>query len=329
MSDSVEGGVAVFRLEPVFKDYLWGGEKLRERFNKRSAPAPLAESWELSSHPDGDCVIADGPFAGRRLSEYLVRHPEALGCRATPGAGLSVIIKLIDAREDLSVQVHPGDLHAAPSGARGKTEMWHVLDCEPEACLYCGFEARISEEELRARIEYGTLQDALHRVYVEPGDSVFISAGTVHAIGSGIVLAEIQQSSNTTYRLYDYGRIGPDGRRRPLHIEEALAVAERGPANIKPPGGEPPAAMPGGVIERLVSCPYFTVDLLALSGRHDRQVGVDSFLSVLCLEGDALLDDGERRLKIVAGDSLFVPAVEGHLVFDGEASLLLTGAGSD
>lgn len=320
----------MFRLEPVFKDYLWGGERLKELFGKRTDVSPLAESWELSAHPDGDCTVADGPLAGTPMSEYLRRHPEALGGRVPQGSGLPVIIKLIDAREPLSVQVHPCDEYAARvEGGRGKTEMWLVLDRAPGAFLYCGFERATDLDEVRARITDGTLDQVLRRVPVEPGDVVFIPAGTVHAIGAGIVLAEIQQSSNTTYRLYDYGRIGPDGRRRPLHIEEALAVAERGPANIKPPGGEPPAAMPGGVIERLVSCPYFTVDLLSLSGRHDRPVGVNSFLSVLCLEGGALLDDGERRLKIVAGDSLFVPAVEGHLLFDGEASLLLTGAGSD
>ncbi|MDI9371259.1 MAG: class I mannose-6-phosphate isomerase, partial [Synergistota bacterium] len=259
--------MSMFRLKPVFKDYLWGGERLKELFGKRTDVSPLAESWELAAHPDGDCTVADGPLAGAPLSEYLRRFPGALGSRVPEGDGLPVLIKLIDAREPLSVQVHPCDEYAARvEGGRGKTEMWCVLDRTPGAFLYCGFQRATELDEVRARIADGTLDQVLHRVYVEPGDVVFIPAGTVHAIGAGIVLAEIQQSSNTTYRMFDYGRRGPDGKQRPLHVERALDVATLGPADIEPPGREGPRTLPGGTIERLTSCPFFTVDLLALDG---------------------------------------------------------------
>ncbi len=318
----------MFRLEPVFKDYLWGGERLKELFGKRTSLSPLAESWELSAHPDGDCRVADGPFAGTPLSEYLRRHPEALGGRVPQGSGLPVIIKLIDARKPLSVQVHPCDEYAARvEGGRGKTEMWLVLDRAPGAFLYCGFERTTEVDEVRARIADGTLDQVLRRVPVEPGDVVFIPAGTVHAIGAGIVLAEIQQSSNTTYRMFDYGRRGPDGRQRPLHVEKALDVATLAPAEARPPGREAPRPLPGGSIERLALCPFFTADLLALEGEARGVTDGATFLSVLCLEGGATLSCGDDRVKMAKGDSLFIPACDGEMAMEGEGSLLLTSAG--
>lgn len=189
---------------------------------------PLAESWELSCHKDGSSVIANGPYAGMTLPEYLARFPDAAGSRCERFPAFPVLFKLIDAKDKLSVQVHPSDDYALrEEGKYGKTEMWVVLDCVPGAELIYGFSAPITREEMRRRIEAGTLLEVVNRVPVHPGDVFFIEAGTLHAIGAGIVIAEIQQSSNLTYRVYDYDRRDAQGNPRQLHIEKALAVAER------------------------------------------------------------------------------------------------------
>jgi len=314
-----------FSLVPVFKDYLWGGTKLKTLFNKRTGISPLAESWELAAHPDGDCRIADGPFAGSALSEFLRKFPESMGsCRAS-GGELPVLIKLIDAREPLSVQVHPDDEYAKRTeGGAGKTEMWYVLDREPGAFLYCGFEREVTRQELTRRIADGTVTEVLHKASVEPGDVFFMEAGTVHAIGAGIVIAEIQQNSNTTYRVFDYGRRGPDGKERPLHVAKALDVARRAPACSVPPGGRPPVVLPGSTLRRLARCAYFSVDLLELSEHCEYRTDETSFLSLLCIDGSARLSEEEWRLDIAKGDSVFVPAREGTLFLEGRGSFLLT-----
>lgn len=197
-------------LAPACKDYLWGGTKLITDYGKRYDGARLAETWELSGHPDGPSVLASGPDAGKTLAEYLAAHPGALGEHGRKFAELPVLIKLIDAAKDLSIQVHPDDDYArAHEGQNGKTEMWYVLSAEPDAFLYCGFSRDISRDELKRRIADNTLPEVLRRVNVKAGDTVFIPAGTIHAICRGIVVAEVQQSSNVTYRVCDYGRLGP------------------------------------------------------------------------------------------------------------------------
>ena len=220
--------MSILKLTPACKDYLWGGTKLITDYGKRYDGACLAETWELSGHPDGPSVLASGPDAGKTLAEYLAAHPGALGEHGRKFAELPVLIKLIDAAKDLSIQVHPDDAYArAHEGQNGKTEMWYVLSAEPDAFLYCGFSRDISRDELARRIADNTLPEVLRRVNVKAGDTVFIPAGTIHAICRGIVVAEVQQSSNVTYRVCDYGRLGPDGKPRALHIAQALDVTRR------------------------------------------------------------------------------------------------------
>ena len=220
--------MSILKLAPACKDYLWGGTKLITDYGKRYDGARLAETWDLSGHPDGPSVLASGPDAGKTLAEYLAAHPGALGEHGRKFAELPVLIKLIDAAKDLSIQVHPDDAYArAHEGQNGKTEMWYVLSAAPDAFLYCGFSRDISRDELKRRIADNTLPEVLRRVNVKAGDTVFIPAGTIHAICRGIVVAEVQQSSNVTYRVCDYGRLGPDGKPRALHIAQALDVTRR------------------------------------------------------------------------------------------------------
>lgn len=200
-------------LIPTIKDYIWGGIKLREEFGKESKLEKLAESWELSCHKDGESVIANGEYKGRTLSEYLAEKPQAKGENCKKFENFPVLIKLIDARDNLSVQVHPDNEYAQRvEGEYGKTEMWYIVDCEDNAELIYGFKEEITKDEFRYAIENNTLLEKTNSVSVKKGDVFFIKSGTLHAIGKGILIAEIQQNSNTTYRVYDYGRIGADGK---------------------------------------------------------------------------------------------------------------------
>lgn len=302
----------ILKLLPACKDYLWGGTRLINDYGKRYDGARLAETWELSCHPDGPSVLADGSDAGETLAAYLAAHPVALGERGLKFAEFPVLIKLIDAARDLSIQVHPDDAYArAHEGQNGKTEMWYVLSAAPDAFLYCGFARDISRDELARRIADNTLPEVLRRVSVKAGDAVFIPAGTIHAICHGIVVAEVQQSSNVTYRVCDYGRLGADGRPRALHIAQALDVTRR-TAGVPVPDF-------GGHLAR---CEYFTVDLLAAP--QETVCGAASFLSLLILNGEGEVCCGGETAAVKKGDSLFLPAGSGEVRLTGTLRALAT-----
>lgn len=300
----------ILKLIPACKDYLWGGRRLADEYQKPLIGACLAETWELSTHPDGESVIADGEFAGQTLQSFLTAHPDAAGTRC--GGTLPLLIKLIDAAGDLSIQVHPDDAYARTQGeANGKTEMWYILDAAPGAYLYCGFARDLTRDEFAARIEDRTLPEVLCRVEVKTGDVVFIPAGTIHAICHGVLVAEVQQSCNLTYRVYDYGRVGADGKPRTLHIPQALAVTRLSQGV--------PAPDFGG---HLAQCEYFTVDLL-----HAGEGGVcdeRSFVSLLILDGAGEVVCGEERVRAKKGDSLFLPAGSGAFSLHGTLCALCT-----
>lgn len=306
----------IIRLAPACKDYLWGGRTLINDYHKRFGGARLAETWELSCHEAGLSVIAEGEHAGETLRDHLARHPEALGENGRQFAEFPVLIKLIDADRDLSIQVHPGDAYArAHEGQNGKTEMWYVLSAAPGAFLYCGFARTLTREEFRTRIEDGTLPEVLRRVSVKAGDVVFIPAGTIHAICRGIVVAEVQQSSNVTYRVCDYGRLGADGKPRALHIAPALEVTNLS-AGVEQPDF-------GGHLAR---CEYFTADLLAAPERT--VCGRESFLSLLMLGGEGEIRCGGETAAACKGDSLFLPAGSGEVQLTGTLRALCTRAGT-
>ena len=209
------------QLTPSCKDYLWGGEKLRTEYGIQSELHPLSEAWMLSCHPDGPSYLPDGST----FQQYINTHPGCLGTHCEKFSEFPVLAKLIDAKKDLSIQVHPSNEYALEHEHQyGKTEMWYVLEAEPGASLYYGFTHEISKEEFERRIQDNTLTDVLNAVPVHKGDCFFIPSGTLHAIRKGIVVAEIQQNSNVTYRIYDYGRLGADGKPRQLHIPQALDV---------------------------------------------------------------------------------------------------------
>lgn len=312
-----------FLLKAPIKDYIWGGTKLREMFGKESNGERLAESWELSCHPDGETIIASGEFKGMKLSELLAKHPEAMGKNCRKFNGFPVLVKLIDAKNDLSVQVHPSDEYARKyENDNGKTEMWYIIDAEPGAELVYGFKEKITKEEFRKAIEDNTLMDRVNRVPVKKGDVFFIKPGTLHAIGKGILIAEIQQSSNVTYRVYDYGRLGADGKPRQLHIEKALEVTNTEPVDHNMPvyGME----LDGVVVQLLAECKYFNVNRERIIKESQLSTDDSSFAHILVIGGNGELCAEDCDLKLSMGSSVFVPAGTGSYVIKGNCDVIIT-----
>lgn len=315
----------LIKLKPAFKDYLWGGTRLREDWNKHSDMKRLAESWELSAHPDGESVIETGSDAGQTFTQYLEKHGEkVLGKNARAFEKFPLLIKLIDAKQPLSIQVHPSDEYALRvEGEYGKTEMWYVVDCDPGAFLYFGVNRTLTPGEFQQRIAENTLTEVLNRVEVKKGDVFFIESGTIHAIGAGILICEIQQNSNTTYRVYDYGRRDDAGNLRELHVEKAMAVSKLTPSDTDQTrrAAQP---IPGGTQERLASCNYFTTDKYEIQGKAALFSGEDSFISLMVLSGSGEVSGAENTLSFAAGDSLFIPAGSGEITVEGNCSLIKT-----
>ena len=311
--------VRPFLLQPAFKDYLWGGNKLRQIYGKRSDLKIISESWELSVCKGSESVIASGKLNGMSLREFAQKYPGLLGVKD----GIKILIKLIDAKQDLSVQVHPCDDYAARvENSSGKTEAWHVLECEPGSYLYCGFLRETTAEEVRERIQNNTIEKIMQKVFVEPGDTYFIPAGTIHAIGAGIVIAEIQQNSDLTYRVYDFNRRGPDGNPRELHVEKALDVMNFMPATQCNKDAPIAKKAHGYTLSRIAHCDYFTVDKLDLDGSFELQMD-GRYLSLLCTDGTGRIDCAET-LAVNKGDSIFIPADNSRFSISGTGNFLIT-----
>lgn len=319
-----------FLLKPVGKDYLWGGNRLKEDFAKELDITPLAETWECSAHPDGPSVAASGRHKGKTLDIILEEHPEYLGYHGGRNGTLSVLVKLIDASEDLSVQVHPNDAYAMghENGSLGKTEMWYILDAEKDSELVYGFRQDVSREIIEESLKDGTVEDFLQKIPVCKNNVFLIEPGMVHAIGSGILLAEIQESSNLTYRLYDYGRKDVLGRQRPLHIRKALDVL-----NYRK-SGRPRQPMRvlnyrrGCASELLCRCRYFQVERLLFNTAQTREMatvttGSSSCQIYLCIGGcGTLFTGGGDIIPFIKGDCIFFPADSAGNRLHGKAQIL-------
>lgn len=307
---------APVKLLPAFKDYLWGGTKLKTQYNKKTKLETVAESWELSTHKDGQSVVADGQFAGLTLSEYIDRNGrEILGENAAKFEFFPILIKFIDASGNLSVQVHPTDEYALRcEGEYGKTEMWYITDCEEGAFLYYGLNRSISKEEFADRIKKNTLLEVLNKVEVHKGDVFFIPAGTIHAICKGIVICEIQQNSNTTYRVYDYGRRDKNGNTRELHIQKAIDVCNLCPA-------EPNYGADKNI---LAKCKYFTVEKAVCDAEIKIRLSKACFRSLIAVSGSGTVEVNGNSLSFEKGDSIFVPAQDGECTVRGVCEIIIS-----
>ena len=295
-------------LKPNITDYIWGGTKLKDEFKFETDKEIAAEAWVLSCHKDGSSVVVNGELAGKTLPEVLeLWGGDAIGEKAQKFPYFPLLIKLIDAKQSLSVQVHPDDEYALKNeGEFGKTEMWYIVDCEEGAELIYGFNENISKEEFERRIKDNTLTDVCNSVPVNKGDVFFITAGTLHAIGAGILIAEVQQNSNSTYRVFDFGRVGADGKPRQLHIEKAIDVTICEKPSIPYGKVGEVTKISGGSERLLASCDLFTAKHIELDGDMEIKCD-DSFVSILCLEGKATLSYGDEKIDIKKGDNVFIP----------------------
>lgn len=316
-------------LKPALKETIWGGNRIRNDFKMETDLKNIAEAWVLSCHEDGECTVIGGEYDGKTLSDVLENEigmsslgTNCQGCKSIED--FPILIKLIDADDKLSVQVHPDDEYAAANekDVRGKTEAWYIIDCDDDAELIYGFNDDLSKEEFRNAIENGSLLEKVNRAKVKPGDVAFISSGTLHAIGKGILLAEVQQSCNTTYRVFDYNRTGLDGKPRELHIDKAVDVTK---CTI-PEGTLEPEGIPvkhDGYISILLSeCPYFTMTSIDVDSLYADDADDKSFVSLVVLEGNGTIKCGDETRDLKKGDSIFIPANSGSYYVSGKVKLL-------
>jgi mannose-6-phosphate isomerase len=286
-------------LKPVIKDYLWGGTRLKTEFGFETDKEIAAEGWMLSCHKDGTNTVENGAYAGKPLDEVL----RLWGYEEK----FPILIKLIDAKDRLSVQVHPDNKYALENeGEYGKTEMWYVVDCEEGAQLIYGFKDKISRSEFEERINNNTLDEVMNYVPVKKGDVFFIKAGTLHAIGKGILIAEIQQNSNTTYRVSDYGRLGADGKPRELHVKKAVDVTVTGVPTIPYGKVGEVKSFCYGTERQLAECEYFKTLKLDLDGEKEINAE-DGFVSLLVLSGEITVKYDGGEVKAQKGGSILIP----------------------
>ncbi len=300
---------------PVMRDYLWGGQRLAETLAK---PVPAgqraAESWEIVDHGGDQSVVANGPLAGETLHDVVQRYaPQLLGYQAQR---FPLLLKYLDCHRDLSVQVHPDDAYAQAMQPPdlGKTEAWYIVDAQPGSKLYAGLRAGTERAELAAAMAAGQTDQVLHVIEPHAGDCVFIPAGTVHALGAGLLVAEIQQASDTTFRLFDWNRLGPDGQARPLHVDQALEVTDyqRGPIQLQTPE-------PGeDGWQTLVECDKFTLLRARGAGRMEVKETPDRprFSILTVPQGTAEVQCGGGQVSLATGRSLLMPASCGDYVVE-------------
>ena len=307
MNTNTNAKIMPFRLQPVFKNYIWGGTRLIDQWGK-IADAPLAESWELAAHSDGDNLIISGELSGMKLSDAAKKFPEIISTDYKPEKNFPLMVKLLDAKNYLSIQAHPDNDYArVHENSYGKTELWYVLEHEPDAFIYMGFNKKITRDEFKEAILTNTLTNYLNKIPVHKGDTFYIAPGTIHALGSGILVAEIQESSNITYRVFDYGR------GRELHIDKALDVVKTYPVDYSAPKRS------GDVI---TDCEKFYARVIELN--EFSIAPCNKFYFGLCLDGEYKIKCGESYEILKRGENIFIPANSSSCECYGSGKFLLT-----
>lgn len=315
----------MFKLEPAYKDYLWGGTTLKNKYDKKCNLNKVAESWELSANPDGLCKIATGCFSGRTFDDFLKNvGKKALGKKYYQNENFPILIKFIDAAKPLSIQIHPDDKYAGRvEHTLGKTEMWYVIDSKENSFIYYGLKKDATKKEIEQRIKDNTITDILNKVYVKKDDVFFVEPGTIHAIGSGIVVCEIQENSNSTYRLYDYNRKDKNGNKRELHISKALDVV-----NLKKSQKYSEVFSEekhlGYTKQLLTNCKYFKTTKYNISTMAKIHVTKDSFMAITIINGSGKIEDEAMSIKFNAGDTIFATAGERIIKIEGNCLVLVS-----
>ena len=309
----------IVKMAPVFKETIWGGNKLEEKYGKKSRGKNIAESWEISAHTNGQSYIASGPYAGEKFGDYIEKMgKDILGWKNQFYDKFPLLVKFIDACDNLSIQVHPDDEYAMINENQyGKNEMWYVIDAEQDACIYCGFNKSVDKDEIKQRINDNTLTDIMKKIPVKKGDVFFIPAGTVHAIGKGVLICEIQQNSDVTYRLYDYNRVDGFGNKRQLHINKALDV-------LLPNEGKQykPIKSENADGQTICNCKYFTVDYINCNDVSAVQIDKSSFVLLIAISGSGKIFIENDEVDFSQGDSFFIPANDITLKIVGNAEVL-------
>jgi mannose-6-phosphate isomerase len=307
-------------LQPIFKERIWGGTKLQEEFGYAIPSDQTGECWGVSAHPNGQSIVKSGPYQGLTLGELLEKERALFG--NVDSETFPLLTKILDARTDLSVQVHPDDEYgkAYENGELGKTECWYVIDCEPGAEIIFGHHAK-TKAQFVEMIESGQWDQLLRKVKVSPGDFFYVPSGTIHAIGAGVLILETQQSSDTTYRVYDFDRVEADGNRRELHIDKAIAVSTiPHEDHVTTPNV---TDLPSATVVSFVEEQYFSV--FKWEVRQSLTTNVkDKFLICSVIEGDGELKIGPSTSSIVKGDHFILPANLGEITIEGNVSLIVS-----
>ena len=312
------------KFQNIFKSVVWGGEKIAPFKGVNTQQKNIGESWELSGVKGNESIVAEGPLAGRTITSLAEEYKGALlgdKVYAATGAEFPLLIKFIDARDDLSIQVHPDDALAAErhNGSKGKTEMWYVVQADEKAHLMSGLSKEITPEEYAAKVADNTITDVLHDYDVHAGDVFFLPAGRIHSIGKGCFIAEIQQTSDITYRIYDFGRLGLDGKPRELHTELSKAAIDY---TVLPDYKTQYQSIKNQENE-IVSCKYFTTSLYELDKEVTKDMsGLDSFVIAICVEGSGSLTDSEgNSVSLHQGETVLIPACSRSFTLRPEGSM--------
>ena len=307
--------------EPIYKERIWGGTKLKDFLNKSFKNNRIGESWELSTVANDVSVVSNGKFAGLNLNELIEKYPtEILGTKSVEKFGLEfpLLFKFLDAKEDLSIQVHPNDeLAKLRHNSFGKTEMWFVMQADENSRLVVGFKNKTNKNDYLKHLEDKTLVAILNEMSVKKGDTFFLETGTVHAIGAGILIAEIQQTSDITYRLYDWDRKDANGKGRELHNDLAVDAINYEETNTKVQYKKKTNES-----VNLVDCPFFTTNILEVSGNYNWKKKKDSFTVFMCTEGSFVLVTSNSNSEFKKGDTVLIPAIMDEFQIIGETSLL-------
>ena len=311
------------KLNPYVSETIWGGKKLIEEYGVKTEKNNAAEGWMLSCHEAGSSTVANGNFAGMSFADVVKENPELCGNNAKNFADFPILIKFIDAMDNLSVQVHPTKEYCEKTGrGQSKTECWYIIDAEEDAYLILGFKDKITPEEFKAAIENNTLTDYVSKVPVKKGDFFFIESGTLHAICKGILLAEVQESSNTTYRIFDYNRVGNDGKPRELHVEDGAAVTKLEKYSQPDFGKGDSLDIPE--CKLLADCPLFKVWKIDLNGEICGVSDENSFVSLLIMDGNGTLEVCGETVSLTKGESIFIPANAGEYKISGNMEIIET-----
>ena len=308
-------------MKPVFKDYIWGGTNLKEKLNKHTPYEKTAESWEISANANGKNVISNGEYEGKTLDDLFENkeiRKRIFGAKTENLDRFPLLVKFIDAESNLSVQVHPDNDYAKKEEHDiGKTEMWYIMDCRPNSKIVCGVKQDITKEDIKKYIQGNKIEEILNYITVKKGDAIYIPSGTLHAIMKGILICEIQQNSDLTYRVYDWNRSGKDGKPRELHISKAIDVINvttNPKANSTNTEGE----------KNIVNGDFFKTNKVVVDEKYTDETNKESFYIINVIEGSRSLIVSNKEYDIKIGDSFILPASIGRYEINGRIQLLKT-----